>query len=183
MNESRKSPIPVDQLMGKIRQELESIHHDTTKKKHYPYSWGEVLQFGETEGSQSYLGDGWSAAQNNFRWTLGNSSTLALALPKSESNLLLTVLAHPMVGNQIQYQKVSLTWNNKMIGEWTVKDSGHYHAYILNRDCDDLLSILKLQISTATSPHICGINEDQRILGIGVHTLKIVPLSTTSVLE
>jgi len=183
MKESRNSPIPVDQLMGKIRQELESNYSDINKSAHHTYSWGETLQFGDADDSQSYLVDGWGAAQDDFRWTVGKSSTLALALPKSESNLLLTAIVHPMVGNQIESQKVSLKWNRKLIGEWTVKNPGHYHAYVLNRNCEDSPSILELQVGTATSPHICGINEDQRILGIGVHTLKIVPLTSANAFE
>ena len=67
MKESRNPPIPVDQLMGKIRQELESNYRDINKNTHDTYSWGETLQFGDANSSQSYLGDGWGAAQDDFR--------------------------------------------------------------------------------------------------------------------
>ena len=179
MKKPNISPIPVDELMEKIRCEVDAKRFEENNIANRFYTWGEPLDFGETGTSQPFLLDGWDKPDQRFRWTLGKKSTLSLAVPKSDANLLLSILAHPLNGNLVQSQSVSVKWNDKLIGEWEVTKKRFYFAYIFNRNLDCTLNTIEIGVSTATSPQNCGINDDLRILGIGVHALKIVPIHTT----
>lgn len=178
MMDTQDSPpvIPVDLLMDKIRKELDSNKLLAFDESYPTYDWGKALEFGKRERQSFFLLDGWVKPSEGFCWTLGEASTLAIKLPSRYDNLLLSINAHPLVGNHIKKQDVCVEWNGKPISEWSIDRLSDYHAIVLNREIEKNINILTFSIRSATSPKMCGIGDDDRVIGIGVHHLSVTPL-------
>jgi hypothetical protein len=159
MNESNDS--------RKLAIALKSLSIEEVEK----YNYGSTINFGIEGNYNKFQASGWHAPENGFNWS-SDTASLTIPIEKTDSDLELIV---KLIQNLQPGKKVDIMVNGKKAGEWLFGENNIEEAAITIENSlldDDFLNITFI-ITGAKSPKDMGINEDQRILGIGVKSLVI----------
>gem|GEM_PF-2161108 len=110
-------------------------------------------------------------------WTWTNSKTVNILLPLKEqpkSDLILSSTFFPFtIPGKLDNQIVDVYINNNKIGQWIASKEDTYKLLIPKQHISSSIIDLTFKLPNAISPKTLGINEDTRILGIGLKTLSI----------
>ncbi len=85
-----------------------------------------ALQFGQDQTGQTHLGEGWSAAEDGFVWSIGTCSEITLPNPPGHGRLVLELVCAPfLLPPALVHQDICLTLNDtpletrRLGGDWT----------------------------------------------------------------
>jgi hypothetical protein len=146
------------------------------------YRLGDIVDFSGKGDGWFYAAEGWAGPEDWGRRSLGEEARIVMRISGyigQELTLNLTYVA--LANNKQPCQKVAITGNGYAIAtqEICLADDGGAptpHSYRLPVGSVSADGLLEIRIKTpdATSPKHLGINEDPRILGVGLKTLQIV---------
>lgn len=137
---------------------------------------GQQIKFGKGGDSERYRVSGWSHTEDNFTWTEGTSAKLSLPIGKEPGPLNLTVnmsgFAQPP---QLTSQPVEVLVNGQKLADWEAGSIAREYSVSVPADAIKGGGTIEIEFRTpkATSPKSVGLNEDPRVLGIGVFALEL----------
>lgn len=145
------------------------------------YRLGDRLEFSRHGAGHFYVGDGWSGAEDWGRWSVGKKARIEMRLSKNLSEPLtleftLGALVHP----KQPCQRVRVLANGSELGveEICLNNDGNAlksFIYVLpgNLISSDRRLTIELVTPDAFSQKELGINDDERIIGVGLKSLRI----------
>lgn len=145
------------------------------------YRLGDIVDFSVKGDGGLYVAEGWSSPEDWGRWSLGEEARIVMRISGyigQELTLNLTYLV--LWSHKQPCQKVAITGNGHAIAaQEFCKDAGDAHTphrYRLPVGSVSADGLLEIRIKTpdAISLKQLGINEDSRIMGVGLKTLQIV---------
>lgn len=148
----------------------------TTSNPIYEYRCGTIINFAKGGNAQPYQVFGWSYPEEGFTWTDGYSAVLAVQPDKMDSDLILTLVAHPHLGGgDIDQQRVVVIVNGHRVGEWifdqpTIQEKTIVIPHVVLEN--DVLHIA-LELPDAKSPYDLERSEDPRDLALAVRSMVI----------
>jgi hypothetical protein len=146
------------------------------------YRLSDIVDFSGKGDGWFYAAEGWSRHEDWGCWSEGEEARIVMRISgyigqELTLNLTYAALVHP----EQPCQKVAITGNGHAIAnqEICLADNGGEptpHSYKLPAGLVSADGLLEIRIKTpdAISPKELGVNEDSRILGIGLKTLQIV---------
>jgi hypothetical protein len=146
------------------------------------YRLGDIVDFSGKGDGWLYATEGWSGPEDWGRWSLGKEARIVMRIPGYMGQELTLNLTYVALADQKQpCQKVSITGNGHTIAtqEVCLTDYGgvptprQYRLPVGLVSADGLLEI-RIKTPDAISPKQLGINEDPRIMGVGLAKLQIV---------
>lgn len=164
--------VPIDILMEEIRKEVAEKQFYNSTPDFELNVWHDFSSKGAID---SLLGTGWSTPEEYYCWMVGHTATLNIATTNTISCFQLSVLAHPMLGDKLAEQKVSVFWNDRLIANWNLYKKSFYNTLALNCAPASRLNTLKFKCDTPLSPQQCGENDDNRLLALAMHRMSIQP--------
>jgi Domain of unknown function (DUF7024) len=146
------------------------------------YRLSDIVDFSGKGDGGFYAAEGWSGPEDWGRWSLGEEARIVMRISGYIGQELTLNLTYVALANQKQpCQKVAITGNGYTIAtqEICLADNGGAptpHRYRLPAGLVSADGLLEIRIKTpdAITPKQLGINEDPRILGVGLKTLQIV---------
>ncbi|MDR3562974.1 MAG: hypothetical protein P4N59_16285 [Negativicutes bacterium] len=143
------------------------------------YRFGEVLSYGtrESEGKRAKnRGLGWAVAEEWGAWTLGENADLYFTLndvPDSDLNLVMKATSFSPGGRLT----VDVFGNENYLGTLSIEHLApqEYYLTIPARLATGTPFHLQFVIHNPSSPQRQGLSSDKRLLGLGLHWVKIVP--------
>jgi len=145
---------------------------------------GEPILFSLGSMGGVYRADNWSDLEQWGVWSLRDSSHLRMRLqPATRVPLSLSIDAIAMVGPDTPRRQVVVSANGYRIGTVTfsLQSSSQLIRFPLPQEAlraDGLLD-LHFEVSPTSSPVAAGLNDDPRLLGIGLRSLAIMPTDAT----
>src|SRR5213595_274762 len=144
------------------------------------YAFGDVIKFGVGDGSERFRREGWSYAEQQFTWTIGQSAKLVFSIPGSDQSPTLHVrLAAFTNAPEVPWQPVEFYVNGQKLADWTVSaDAEEFTAVIpveLVKSPDELE--IELKTPKAISLKSMGVGADERLLGVCCYELCITKQS------
>jgi hypothetical protein len=146
------------------------------------YRLSDIVDFSGKGDGWFYAAEGWSSPEVWGRWSEGEEARIVMRISgyigqELTLNLTYRALVHP----ELPCQKVEITGNGHALAtqKICIADSGHiptsYH-YRLSEGVVSAEGLLEIRIKTpdAVSPNHLGVNEDHRILGVGLEALQII---------
>lgn len=170
-NKAESPFVPIDTLMEKIRKEVAERQSYDSNPNFELNTWHDFTSKGSIT---PLLGTGWSTPENSHCWMVGNTATLNISITKDISCFQLSVLAHPMLGEMISQQNVSVFWNKSLVAKWNLYKKDFYNTLILNSESTHEINTLEFKCDTPLSPKQCGENVDSRSLALAVHKMSIM---------
>lgn len=154
------------------------IHtNGTIIKAEQNYTLGTQIDFSTSE-SKKFRRIGWGSLESAGSWTIGKSATLELDNLPSDESLLLEIDVTPFtVAGKLPTQHIELFINNHTLGNLDLTAKGTHKMLIPSKYLKGKQDLVKLSISSPTSPKELGISGDDRELGVQVRTLTISPLT------
>lgn len=145
------------------------------------YQLRDIVDFSVNGNGSIYVDEGWSHPEVWGRWSLGDEARILMHISGyNGQELTLNMTYAAMVRSENKCQKVVLTGNGHTIAtqELCLADGSHIptlHSFRLPRGVVAQDGLLEIRIKTpdAITPKELGINEDTRILGVGLKTLQI----------
>jgi len=149
----------------------------TTVQTRY-YTLGDELTAGPEGTLNDYLGEGWSAPEPEHIWNDGPRAILRFPIKQVHSDLKMIVRCTPfVVPDRLESQRVNVLAGGKMVEKWTVGEAGEYHCLIPRSEVKDGTLQVSLEYTDAVSPKSLGVSEDDRRLGLAVHSIKITEIT------
>lgn len=177
---SAHPPQDIEVLMERIRKEV--ARRRTTPplgsatEPARIYSPGTLLNFEPNGNASSYTCSGWSYAEAGFRWTDGPVAEILLVFEKPPGDLVLSFTVHPLLGGEIEAQQVSASWNDVLVGEWSIREAKSYHTIIFSHiSASTPSALLKFYLPLSFSPLSKNLGGDPRRLGLAFHELVLRP--------
>ena len=143
------------------------------------YEWESDILFGILGNARPYQRKGWSAPEDEFTWTDGESAVLEIPVRKPNSEMI-TLIANvrPLLySGKIAKQTVEIFVNGTAVGRWILSRGGfHYEriyipAGLINKTGN---MVVTFKTPDATSPDtIEGYGHDSRRLGIAVNKILL----------
>ncbi|HEY8553752.1 MAG TPA: DUF6311 domain-containing protein [Burkholderiales bacterium] len=146
--------------------------HDVLK----PVAPGERVEFNESARTSAYLVRGWSHPEPWGTWSEGPEAELLLPVSGEARNV--TIEAHPLVSASHPKQRIVIEVNGVPAWEGDVRaDSGAIDVPIdetarAAAERDGLLR-LRFRLPDAARPKDLGINQDVRVLALGLRALTV----------
>jgi hypothetical protein len=145
------------------------------------YRIGDVVDFSTSGNSQIYSSEGWSYPEDWGRWSMNKEARLVMRISEYTGRQLMLELTYgALVHKDWPCQKVVISGNGRTIGSQDIclESNGGVPKPYLYTLPEKLLAPegeLDVRISTpnSVSPRQLGINDDPRVLGIGLKTLRI----------
>lgn len=124
---------------------------------------------------------GWSAPEHWGRWSIGKESVLLCKLHESiDSDVYLKIRADLFVSSTNPTKKINVSVNDKCIATWVCilgEEKNVERTVLIDQEvykkANGLLNI-KFVYDVIESPKQAGISEDQRLICLGIQSLKIV---------
>ena len=147
------------------------------------YRLGEEVDFSSSEEPRVYLGKGWSNQGERGIWTKDFEADLILRIkPDIERDLELVVQLQAFVNELSSRQDVELLVNGEAVTQWTfVHGEGlsECRAIIpIELVKQDSLLQITFRIHNPSLPTTQGLSINTPMLGIGMHRLRIVELTS-----
>jgi hypothetical protein len=140
-----------------------------------PYTLNTKVRFGTGGDGAAFISTGWSSPEPGHTWSDKNSATLVLDLPPSSTPLRLRMhLTGLKKAPELPFQPVELLANDAKVADWQVGDEAEYTTELpadLVRSGGPLR--LEFRIPHATTPKQLGLANDERVLGVALHSLEI----------
>ncbi|HEY5838859.1 MAG TPA: hypothetical protein VIT19_07475 [Pyrinomonadaceae bacterium] len=125
-------------------------------------------------GAKPYLLDGWSVAEEIFRWTDGREATVIFHLDEVTDAELRMQMAPFLVPGKLERQRVGLKLNQHSLGTITLTDHvQREYSWKLPKENLQKDNVLRFELPDATTPKAVGLNEDLRELALAVSWLEI----------
>ena len=138
------------------------------------YTFGTVISFGASGGSERFKVAGWSKAEQEFTWTEGKGATFLVEVPPVETALALRMklvgLIHPP---EVSSQPVEVYVNGQKVAYWQVAAPANFTAMIPQKIAAAKKLEIELRTSGSTTPKALKMNDDTRILGVGCFEMEI----------
>lgn len=133
--------------------------------------------FSSAASNAKYLVTGWSWSEP---WGVWSSSQRArITLPASSDIHLLTLSAHPHVNKKRLKQKVYLSLNDEPAGEFDLSETlpsilrVPISAQVLSSIGKTGYLNIDFYMPDAAAPSILGTGQDDRVLGLGLHSIEL----------
>ena len=141
-------------------------------------NWGAVIDFTKNGNADYYKVAGWGKAEGLFTWTEGESASLNIPISATKAPFVtlkagLSAFLNP---GKVNKQTVSILINNKVVGIWVfVKPGLQEKTVFIPRESFVKSSNMEIIFHTpdAVSPAQVGFNNDERVLGLAVHTIEL----------
>lgn len=141
------------------------------------YKLGEELKFSDGGKGESYLGEGWSGAEEWGIWSMGHRSEIVLQLPHVDGNLRLTVAAHAYVHPARPHKEITVVINDRPMATWSfnIGEGTKKRSIEIPNDILRQTGILRIRFDSpvAESPKEAGRGEDEREISLGLVDLTI----------
>ena len=146
-----------------------------------PYVAGQRIDFSSAGSGQRYVRSGWSVGESWGRWSLGKTALLRLRLsplpPASSISLQLRLLAY--VNDRHPEQNVAVSVNGKQVRNLSFHaeqkgGEAREETIAANVGADGEIA-LSLYTPDAASPRSLGLGDDDRVLGVGLVSLRVLP--------
>lgn len=145
------------------------------------YQWGKILQFGKYSNAECYKQNGWHPSEIYGTWTNSNKACLTIPLQRIKANAvtLQVNLKAFLCPGKLQYQQVKVIVNDHGICNWKVDDHQYHQqtAVIPRQFLKKNRAKIEFLLPDAISPSEVGIDNDQRILGINIRSIELMPLT------
>lgn len=142
------------------------------------YTLGEELLAGPDGALNNYLGEGWSGPEPTHIWNDGPKAILKVPIKPVDSDLKLAVRCTPfVVPDRLAAQRVNVMVGGQLVGRWTVDREGEYDCLIPRSEIKDDTVQVSFEYMDAVSPKALGISEDDRRLGLAVHSIRITEIT------
>jgi len=129
--------------------------------------------FAADESNKGYFTTGWQQPEAAGRWTDGASSNINLRLTASTgAKLRIRLDGHALAAQAGQFQQLSLSINGALIKKWTLHDNTPSELVADFVAPEDNVIRLTLNVATPVRPIDRGINDDHRMLGFFLKSLK-----------
>jgi hypothetical protein len=147
----------------------------------FPYEYGSEIVFNSSGNSSKYTQTGWSSPEPWGRWTDSHEASLLIPLDlntlASEGNLTLTAEIEAFVSDKHSSQPFSIKVNGTQVssesfqlGDGIREISANIPSNLARQESP--LSII-IVLEDPISPAKLGISNDKRMLGIGLHRIRI----------
>lgn len=125
---------------------------------------------------ERYLWQGWSAREQDARWSDGNHASIIFALTPARTSVLRIKMIPFLVPGKLDEQRVNVSLNDQPLLSLTLREPVYQvHSIILPGDLLQENNVLSFEISDAASPQELGVADDDRWLGIRVQWIEIEP--------
>jgi len=144
------------------------------------YAFGDVIKFGVGDGSERFRREGWSYAEQQFTWTIGQSAKLVFSIPGSDQSPTLHVrLAAFTKAPEVPWQPVEFYVNGQKLADWTVSADAEEFTAVIPVEFVKSPGKLEIELKTpkAISPKSMGVSADPRLLGVCCYELFITKQS------
>ena len=144
------------------------------------YAFGDVIKFGVGDGSERFRREGWSYAEQQFTWTIGQSAKLVFSIPGSDQSPTLHVrLAAFTKAPEVPWQPVEFYVNGQKLADWTVSADAEEFTAVIPVELVKSPGELEIELKTpkAISPKSMGVGADPRLLGVCCYELSITKQS------
>ncbi|MEE2822444.1 MAG: sulfatase-like hydrolase/transferase [Acidobacteriota bacterium] len=142
------------------------------------YDWDSTIRFGAGGNARQYQGRGWSVAGEGHTWTVGPEASLVLAASEPESSVLLKALVKAfLVSERLNEQRVRVSVNGQMVGEWTIAGSEFEERTVLvpaGLLTEPEKTVIVFETPDSSIPAQLGLGSDKRKLGIAFHQISLV---------
>lgn len=143
----------------------------------YPLD-GSTLSFARGERGPMYLTAGWADSEDWGTWSLGSNARIRMLLPALETGAMTLVLDVRMpLGPKLVERHLVVSANGHQIGDvaFTLANEIQQARFDLPTGLvrDDGVLEIGFQVDPVTSPRWIGINEDDRLLGVGLESLVL----------
>lgn len=140
-----------------------------------PYTLGTKLKFGQGGDGGPFLSSGWSSPEPGHTWSDKTSALLNLQVVATDSPLTLRMqLSGLTKAPELPAQPVEVLVNDAKIADWDVASETEYVAQVPAEAVRGGGALkIELKIPQATTPKQLGLGNDERVLGVALHTLVI----------
>ncbi|RKR70115.1 hypothetical protein C8C94_4655 [Acidovorax sp. 94] len=145
------------------------------------YKIGEVIDFSVHGNGGLYATQGWSEPEAWGRWSINKEAAIQMRLNEPSNQVLeLELVMGAFVGDSHPCQKIHVIFNAKEISNQSLclgngGEQQSSYKYLLTKELlrvDDEIDI-RLITPNSVSPAALGISADDRVLGVGVRSLRI----------
>lgn len=145
------------------------------------YLLGDIINFSSQGRGQFYIGEGWSGSEDWGTWSVNKESKINMHLLNSNRTPLTLELTYGvMLNDKLPCQRVKISANDYPISNENICMSTYgttptLHRYTLPAEIvlDDGVLTIKLNTPDASSPQSLGINNDPRVIGLGLRNLQV----------
>lgn len=142
-----------------------------------------LLTFG-AEDDGAVLGEGWSVAEGDFRWSQAPAATVDLTLAKPALDfMLLRFEVAPFIARGIPRQSVRLSRGAGELAVATLTCSGKTEVGLAIDPATGGPGLIGLQFPDARSPQSIGVSADMRQLGVQIFGLAVANLEADRVVR
>jgi SAM-dependent methyltransferase len=142
------------------------------------YTWGQIIDFRSGGNSQQFVGRGWSIQEPWGRWTDAEAADICFPLlTPVDSGAILTLRANAFLVSGVRpTMRVEVSYNGTLIAVWVFDQpvSKEYSALVpkelISGQCNLTFTF---RIFHPASPCGLGHSSDERLLGLGVETLRL----------
>lgn len=147
------------------------------------YRLGELIEFSQQGNGGLYTTQGWSGPEAWGRWSINEAATIEMRVVNVPNQALeLEFNMGAFVNGAHPCQEVGIVVNKKEIARQKVcAGNGGEHPspykFKLNQELLRSDGIINIRLVTpdSISPKKLGMSSDDRVLGVGIRTLKLVP--------
>jgi hypothetical protein len=126
-----------------------------------------------THANEKYLWYGWSGAESDLRWTDGREATFVFSVPDTRELLLEIRLAPFLSDSRLSQQDLSLKLNNELLTSVALSDGEMKdYSFRLPKNSLQPRNVLSFALPDAASPASFGTDNDRRLLGIRVKSMR-----------
>jgi hypothetical protein len=144
------------------------------------YALGSRVDFG-TEAADKYLWYGWGGREPFSHWTVRGQATLTFSLPKIEASILRLRLTPFLAPGKLEHQRVDVQLNDRPIASLTLAEQAATDIeLVLPLSALRDKNVLAFNLPDAAYPKSFNVSDDQRLLGVNVQWIEIVPKVTKS---
>jgi hypothetical protein len=160
---------------NKLNSEL--LAFTVASQKELQNSWIPV-QAGKLGGFMTR--DGWAAQESWGKWGLGSSHTLLLpVVPSTGCDLEILFDVDVVVSAQVPEQSVEVFVGQKKLAEWNFRfgENNTIRSVTIPYQLlvEHTYARIEFRVKTVRSPASIGLNDDQRLLGMGLKRFRLSP--------
>ena len=138
------------------------------------------ILFGLSQSGTSALLEGWSGVEEWGVWSEKPTSRMAFQLQARDLNqYTIRIAVNYFYVDYPDGFKFSLFINDKKYSENVVTRIAPENFILINLDTltvgDNLSTLIRFDFKTLISPRDLGVSEDERLLGIGLKSVELVP--------
>lgn len=177
-------PGPLSAQLGTYRFALGALKPFRQRAQHEiatDYHIGEVIDFSQQGLGRLYATQGWSEPEAWGRWSINREATIQMRLADpSRHDLDLELFMGALVSGSHPCQEVGILVNEKEITRQPLcmgkgAEQASFYRVTLARELLRADGIIDIRLVTpdSISPKKLGLSSDDRVLGIGLRTLKL----------